>query len=68
MPLRRGRLALKRLVLYPFLFAAYAVCNLLAANLGQVDPALAIRPLTVLLLGAGAVLLLFYALTRNWKY
>lgn len=68
MPLRRGRLALKRLVLYPFLFAAYAVCNLLAANLGQVDPALAIRPLTVLLLGAGAVLLLFYALTRNWQY
>lgn len=59
---------MKRLVLYPFLFALYVILSPLSANLEQLDPALALRPLAILLLAAAVGLLLFYGLFRDWHY
>lgn len=59
---------LKRLVLYPFLFVLYTILVPLSGNLDQMDPALALRPLAILLLAAAAGFLLFYALFRDWQY
>jgi hypothetical protein len=66
--LEERREDLKRLVLYPFLFALYVILSPLSGNLDQLDPALALRPLAVLLLAAAAGLLLFYSLFRDWHY
>jgi hypothetical protein len=59
---------LKRLALYPFLFILDLVLILLARNLGQVDPMLAVQPLLVLWLAAAGFLLLFYGLFKDWHY
>jgi hypothetical protein len=59
---------LKRLVLYPFLFVLYIILVPLSSNLKQMDPALALRPLAIMLFAAAAGLLLFYALFRDWQY
>jgi hypothetical protein len=59
---------IKRLPLYPFLFIIYVILAPLANNLGQLDPAQALRPLLVLLLGATVGLLLLRALFKDWQY
>ena len=59
---------LKRLALYPFLFVLYVILVPLAGNLSQLDPALALRSLFVLLLAAAAALLLLRALFKDWQY
>jgi hypothetical protein len=59
---------MKRLAVYPFLFALYVILDPLANNLGQLDPSQVIRPLGVLLLVTAACLLLFAALFKDWQY
>ena len=59
---------MKRLALYPFLFVFYVILVPLANNLGQLDPALALRSLLVLLLAAVAGLFLLKALFKDWQY
>ena len=59
---------MKSISLYPFLFVLYAVLALLASNLGQIPPALAVRPLLALLAAAAGGLLLFRLLLRDWQY
>ena len=59
---------LKRLVLYPFLFILDLILILLARNLGQMDPVLALKPLLFLWLAAAGGLLLFYLLFKDWQY
>lgn len=58
---------LRRLPLSPFLVAAYAVLTLLVANLGQVRPSVAYRPLIVALIGAGALLLLIWLVSHDLR-
>lgn len=59
---------LKRLPLYPFLFILDLVLILLANNLGQVDPILALQPLLILWLAAGVLFLLFTGIFRDGQY
>lgn len=59
---------LKRTGLYPFLLVAFVVLNPLVDNLGLINPIQAFRPLVILLLATGLLLLLVCALTRNWLY
>ena len=59
---------LKRLALYPFLFILFVILNPLINNLDQIKPAMALRPLVVLLLVAAAILLLFQVILKNWHY
>jgi len=59
---------LKNLILYPFLFIVYLLSYLLVFNLEQVDPVHVIRPLLVLLLASGLLMLLFYKLFQDWHY
>lgn len=53
-------------VLFPFLFAAYPVLFLLAANTGQIQLREAIQPLLIILVFSTLFLLLFRALTKDW--
>jgi hypothetical protein len=58
----------KSLSFYPFLFILYAVLAPAASNLDQVPATLALRSLAVLLVAAGFLLLLLYAIFRDGKY
>jgi hypothetical protein len=57
---------LSRLPLYPLLFSLYPALAMLAANIDQIKVITALRALLVSFIGAGALLLLGYALLRNW--
>ena len=59
---------LKRIALYPFLFALYIVLNPLFTNLGEIDVSQALRPLAVLLLAALLIMLLCDWLFKDWHY
>ncbi len=59
---------MKRLPFYPFLFILYVILTPLSVNLDQLDPAQALRPALALLVLAAAIMLLVYALTRDWQY
>lgn len=59
---------LKRIALYPFLFALYVVLNPLLTNLGEIDPSQALRPLLVLLFAAAVLMLACYGVFRDWHY
>ena len=54
--------------LFPFLFVLYLVLNLLANNLGEVDPRQVLRPLLLLSLLTLAGILLLYTLFKDWGY
>ena len=56
---------IKKVVLYPFLFVLYVILIPLTINLDQVDPALAVRPLVVLLSFTAAILLLLNLIFRD---
>lgn len=58
---------LRRVPLHPFLFAIYPILALLGINISEVDPGSGARPLVLSLLMAGGMLLLSYALFRDWK-
>jgi hypothetical protein len=53
--------------LHPFFFAAYAVLFLLGYNLHEITPASTLRSLLLSLLGAAVVLLVWWALTKDWS-
>ncbi|HLE15276.1 MAG TPA: sulfatase-like hydrolase/transferase [Anaerolineales bacterium] len=59
---------IKKVVLYPFLFVLYVILIPLTINLDQVDPALAVRPLVVLLSFTAAILLLLNLIFRDWHF
>jgi hypothetical protein len=56
---------LKRFSLHPFLFAAYPVLALLATNLGEVWPAVAVRPLVLSLAGCAVLYLVGWLVHRH---
>lgn len=57
----------RRLILHPFLFAAYPVIALLAFNIDQVAPWDALRSL-LLVLASSLILMLFFqfVIIKNW--
>ena len=57
--------SLKRL-LHPFLLGAYAVLALLAHNIDQIKPSVALRPLIVTIAMTAALLLMFKIILRDW--
>lgn len=59
---------MKRAILFPFLFALYAVVNAVYANIGQLDPLQAARPLLALVAFAGGGMFLLSRLYKNWHY
>lgn len=59
---------MKRLALYPFLFAVYVILNPLVRNLDRLDPIQAIRPLMILGLAAAGGLWLLHLLFKDWHY
>ena len=59
---------LKRVPIYPFLFALYVILNPLLTNLGEIDPSQTLRPLGILLLAAYLILLVCYWFFSNWHY
>lgn len=58
---------LRRVVIHPFLFAAYPVLSLLAHNIGQVTWVVAIRPLIVSLVLALGLLSIGKLATGTWE-
>lgn len=58
---------LRRLPLHPLLLAAYPVLYLLAANINQINPAAALRPLLVSAAAAALLLALLRLLLRDWR-
>ena len=52
--------------LYPLFFAAYPALALVGFNINEVEPAVLWRPLIVLVLSAGILLVLLKWLTRDW--
>ena len=57
---------IKRLVLYPFIFAVYPLITLLAFNVDQVEASAVIRPLIVVLFFTLLMYLLFLGIFKNW--
>ena len=53
--------------IHPFLFAIYPVLTLLAFNISEVDVSAGLRPLLFSIFAAGILLLIFYAIFRDWK-
>ncbi|MBN2148219.1 MAG: hypothetical protein JW726_12570 [Anaerolineales bacterium] len=58
---------MKRLALHPLLFSAYFVLALVGLNIDQVKPALILRPLLVVLLGATLLWLVLRLLLKDWR-
>lgn len=58
---------LKRWVLHPFLWSIYPVLMLVAYNIQQMSPAIALRSLVVFPLLAGLLLVLFHLVLRSWQ-
>jgi hypothetical protein len=58
---------LSRWFIHPFLFAAFFVLALVAANVSQVEPLTTVRPLLLSLALAGGLLLLLRLLLRDWR-
>jgi hypothetical protein len=52
---------------HPLLFAAFPVLALLRNNLGQIEPSAALRPLAISVAAALTVLVLVWAVGRNWR-
>ena len=59
---------MRRVIFYPILFVFYVILTPLVHNYGQVEPSQARQPLFLLLAATVVVLLLFYALFRDWQY
>jgi hypothetical protein len=57
---------IKKLVLYPFLFAFYPLIALLAFNIDQVEASAVIRPIIVVLILTSLLYLLFWLIFKNW--
>ena len=63
-----GRIAcVKRIPLHPFFISLFPVLTLLAHNINQVKPPVALRSLAVSFVGGAALFLLLRLLCRDWK-
>ncbi len=65
--IRRKSSWLRNAPIHFLLFAVYPVIALLAFNISQVDFSAGLRPLLLSVLVAGLLLLVFYAIYRDWK-
>lgn len=59
--------SLRKITLYPFLFALYPVLYLLAVNIDQISPLMAFRAMALPLAGCLLLFLLMALVTRNWQ-
>jgi len=59
--------AWKKFSWYVFLFAAYPVLALLANNITQVSPWVALAPLVISMAGAGLMMVFLYLWLRDWR-
>jgi hypothetical protein len=57
----------RELYLHPFLFALFPILTLLAANLGEMDLSVFLRPALVGLLLALTLILVLRLITKNWR-
>jgi hypothetical protein len=57
---------LKRFPIYPWLFAIFPILALLSNNLGQVDLAVALRPLIISLVSATVLVLFLRLIFKEW--
>ena len=57
----------KRIILHPFTYAIFPVLALLAHNITEVDPRIAVRSTIISLIGAIILLLLIFLISRNWE-
>jgi hypothetical protein len=55
-----------RWIVYPFLFAASPVLALLAHNISQIGVMYAIRPVVIMLAGAGLLIAVLRLILKNW--
>ena len=58
---------LQNLPLHPLLFAVYPILALLAFNISEVDLLSGFRPITVSLVIAGFLALIFQLISRDWR-
>jgi hypothetical protein len=58
---------LKGIIIHPFLFALFPILALLAYNITEVDPRVAVRSIVISLIGTIILLILIFLLTRSWK-
>lgn len=63
----KGFNPLKRYPFHTFLFAIYPILALLANNLTEVEPAVALRPLVISIVLAALILALSLILLKNWR-
>jgi hypothetical protein len=63
----RRQPGLRRLLLHPFFFALYPIVALLSSNVSEVDLSFGLRPLLLSLSLAGLLLLISYAVYRDWR-
>jgi hypothetical protein len=58
---------MKRIPFHPLLISLFPVLTLLAHNVGEIKPTVALRSLTVSFLGAALIYLLLRLVCRDWK-
>jgi hypothetical protein len=58
---------LRRIPFHPFLLAVYPILALLAHNMGQVYPWMAVRSIVLSLLGTAVFFLLLWLIFRDWR-
>lgn len=58
---------LKRLIIHPFTFAIFPILALLAHNIKEVTPQVALRPLVISLFAALLIVLVFRLISRSWQ-
>jgi hypothetical protein len=66
-PGRAGRLNWKTIPWYVLIFPIYPILALLGHNITEVSPVVAVAPLTISIVSAGILLLVFHALVRDWQ-
>lgn len=57
----------KRIILHPFTFAIFPILALLANNITEVTPRVALRSLLISLVATLIILVFFALITRNWQ-
>lgn len=58
---------LKRFPFHPIIFAIFPILSLLATNIQEVDPRVALRPILISLAGMTVIFLVWSVILRNWQ-
>lgn len=58
---------MRKITLFPFLFALYPIVYLLSVNIDQINPLMAVRSMVLPLVGCTILFLLMALLTRSWQ-